>query len=411
MSDFGNITKRGKRYSASYRNPCYGQDPAEKKRIYRTFSLRSTASAWLAQQRVAIDAGTWLSPLQEERQARADAEQARINAYSLGQYGDEYLSAAHLKPEPRRKYLSTWNTHVKPFWGDKPMTGITTRDITLWLQDGKRWTRTLKSGEVRKIDGARKKAFELLRVILNGAVADGLIEVNPCTTKHATYVNTIRHSQRHQPLALEPEEVWALANEVPATLKPMVLLMAFNGLRLGEARELRRKDLDLDIGVLEIRRAVAGHGKDLAVGTPKTKGSIRTVFLDETMREVLTRHLSTLPLAGREALIFPSPLDPHRHRDENGIRDALASASTRLHLGVVTAHDLRHTFATLAGRIEGVSVKDLQEALGHSTPAMSIRYMKTSGYQQRKLAEGVGAALMDTGQVISLDERMERGAA
>lgn len=409
-SVFGNvekrISKRGQtRFRASFPNPEYGNHPSEKQRISKTFERKSAASAWLAQQQAAIEQGTWLSPLQEEQRLAAEAERARVEGYTFGQYGEEYLAVAHLKPEPRRKYLSTWHTHVEPYWGGKPILAITTRDITVWLQDGKRWTRTLKSGEVRRIDGARKKAFELLRLILNGAVADGLLESNPCTRKHASYVNTIRHSQRHEPRALEPSEVWALAGEVPETLKTMVLLMAFNGLRLGEARELRLSDVDFDSGSISVTRAVAGHGKNLAVGTPKTRGAVRTVYLDEVMLGELRAHIAGLPMRGRDALVFPSPLDGRKHRDEDGIRDALANAAVRLGLGVVTAHDLRHTFATLAGRVEGVSIRDLQEALGHSTPAMSIRYMKTSDEQQRKLAKGVGGALAGTSMVVSLDAR------
>jgi integrase len=54
---------------------------------------------------------------------------------------------------------------------------------------------------------------------------------------------------------------------------------------------------------------------------------------------------------------------------------ALAAAGIDRH---ITIHDLRHTFATLCVQA-GVDVRQLQEMLGHSTIAMTARYVHALG--------------------------------
>ena len=82
-------------------------------------------------------------------------------------------------------------------------------------------------------------------------------------------------------------------------MRAMILLMAVTGMRSGEIRELRVKDLDLTAGVISVNRAVTGDGGSLTEGTPKTEASIRDVHIDVNMVNVLKAHLAEREVRGR----------------------------------------------------------------------------------------------------------------
>src|SRR3954468_15209079 len=63
-------------------------------------------------------------------------------------------------------------------------------------------------------------------------------------------------------------------------LYPLYHLIAYRGLRRGEARGIRWPDLDLDAAYLRITQQVILIGWETEVGKPKTDGGERTVSLD-----------------------------------------------------------------------------------------------------------------------------------
>ena len=410
-SSFGTVEKRaqqsGVKYAAIFQNPRYGEDPREKRRISKTFERKTVASAWLAQQQAAIERGEWLSPVQEADRAKIQAESTKRDNYTFGQYAETYLKFAQLRPSTRRKDEINLKIHLLPRWQNTPIKQITAEDITDWITAELGW-RTLKTGERKLYSSARKHAFELFRAILNAAVIDGRIPFNPCNRRHATLVNKVVNSQRHEPRVLEPSEVEAIANEVPENLRMLVRLLAATGVRIGEARELRRKDIDLATGTISITRAIADNGIHAHVGAPKTKSGIRTVTItDPRLLRQLREHLATLPVTGMDALVFPAPSDPRKHRDEAAIRKVIQNAAKRLGLPPTSPHDFRHTALTLAARTEGVSIADVQAFAGHSTPIMTLRYMETNREQQNKLAASIAKQLAQgatQAQVVDLDQ-------
>ena len=64
-------------------------------------------------------------------------------------------------------------------------------------------------------------------------------------------------------------------------------LMAFSGIRRGEALGLRWVDLDFETGVLTIRQQAVQVGHEVVFGAPKTRAGQRRVDLDEGTIAVL----------------------------------------------------------------------------------------------------------------------------
>ena len=100
---------------------------------------------------------------------------------------------------------------------------------------------------------ARAKAYRVLHAIMATAADDDeLIAANPCRIRRGGK----DPRQRRINVATEAE-VAAVAAAVRPQWRMLVLLAAWCQLRFGELAELRRRDVDLDAGVLMITRAVS----------------------------------------------------------------------------------------------------------------------------------------------------------
>lgn len=126
------------------------------------------------------------------------------------------------------------------------------------------------------------------------------------------------------------------------------------GLRQGEALGLWWDDLDLDAGLLRVRRALQRRrGGGLVFTEPKTQRSKRTIPLPAQLVTALRQHQAR---QGQERIIAGSlwrgnscvfatpigtPVDPR-----NDFRE-FKKLLTRADLPSVRLHDLRHTAASL----------------------------------------------------------------
>ncbi|WP_182354206.1 tyrosine-type recombinase/integrase [Flaviflexus huanghaiensis] len=371
--------KGGIGYEASFANPRFGYD-GEPHRIARTFRQASVAAKWLSKQESAIDGDTWKSPSQVK--AERELEQLASRGRTFGEYAAEWMEKRHLTPAVKRTHSSLLRVHLLPRWGAVPLRQITPEAVDDWA------LLELAPGA----PGARKNAYELFRAILNTAVALEIIDRSPCvsvTDKNFAQSLKGEKSRRHEPRSLPDSEIAAIVKELPAHAVPMFLFMLMTGLRLGEARELRWKDVDLTTGICTVSRSVSGVGRNLVVrdGT-KTKASNRIALLGPHTVKLLhdVRERQDKPAA--TDLIFPSVNDRSKHYAESLFNKNLYRACDSLGLERASAHDLRHTWADRGGR-NAESIKDVQDSLGHASASMSLRYMKSSTDARRVLQAAV----------------------
>ena len=112
-------------------------------------------------------------------------------------------------------------------------------------------------------------------MICNTAVKDGLLERNPCQISGA--MNTKAKENVKIPITTELHAIADKlgANENHSRFKALVLLAGWCGLRYGEARELRREDINHDCTTVPIMRAV-GHRKGECILGPTKTGRLVT---------------------------------------------------------------------------------------------------------------------------------------
>jgi len=144
--------------------------------------------------------------------------------------------------------------------------------------------------------------------------------------------------------------------------RAMILLGLRAGLRQGEILALRWPNVDLVRGALHVREAI-WRG---IVGTPKG-GRSREVPLSDELRAALRE----LPSRFAGGLVFPA--EGGRHLRKNECKWPLWRACKTAALRRVGWHVLRHTFASHLV-MRGVSLKAVQELLGHKDIKMTMRY-------------------------------------
>jgi integrase len=242
---------------------------------------------------------------------------------------------------------------------------------------------------------ALAQSYRLLRAILNVAVADEAIPSNPCRLRGAGTPKASRPSR-----ALTAAEALQLAEQLgrdrrTERYRALLLVLAFGGLRFGEATALRRSDV-LSGGRLRVERSVRRVGGRWLVGEPKTDAGHRTVTLPAAVASALEGHLEKHVAAAPDALLFSTSSGGYLAR--SNWNSTFRRAADAIGLPAVRPHELRHTGATLAAGT-GATTKELMRRLGHSSPAAALLYQHAADDRDadiaRALDEMLGALTKD----------------
>lgn len=193
------------------------------------------------------------------------------SSVSLRAYGDRFLErraavGSELRAKVRgiRQERSAWNAHVRtaPF-AEQPIDVVTRGAIKAWLRQ-KLAEPAYRGGarDARKATGralSRKtvsNALTVLRLVLGGAVEDGLLDRNP-----AADVRVPMAVEEHERSTyLHESELAALfALDLPDHVRAGLALALYTGLRRSSLLALEWSDVDLDAGVLVSRRQKRGR--------------------------------------------------------------------------------------------------------------------------------------------------------
>ncbi len=164
-----------------------------------------------------------------------------------------------------------------------------------------------------------------------------------------------------------PEDVHALIraaiDERDATI---YALAAFAGLRMGELRALRWRDVDFGRAVVRVRSSYAQG----AVTTPKS-GKVRSVPMIDEAAKRLARLGQRSSFTAEGDLVFCEV--GGAHLDDDRVRYRYSATLTRAALRRLRFHDLRHTFGTIA--ITRADIVEVQAWMGHADVKTTMRYL------------------------------------
>jgi integrase len=278
-------------------------------------------------------------------------EQVRREADpTLRAWSKEWLGfSVHLKPKTQVGYESILRARILPTFGALPLGAIEGLGIRRWVAG--MHAEGLSASRIRQ-------SHQVLRQMLSSAVDCGLLGHNPSEGVK------LPRDARSEMACLTAEEVESLATVVPAPYRPLIHVLAYGGLRWGEATALRRPRCDLVSGRLIVAESLADVNGRAIFGQTKTY-RVRKTWIPSFLVEELRAHLEKLAPAP-DALLFTAPrggplrIANFRQRVWWPSLDAAGLPRS------IRIHDMRHTCASLLIR-QGVHPKAIQHHLGHSS--------------------------------------------
>ena len=317
-----------------------------------TFETHQDADTYLSALRADIARGSWAPP--------------KAKPLTFRDYAERWLAQRELKSRTFAGYRVMLDRFLLPEFGERDLTAITAADV-------RNWHARLETGKAY-----RAQAYGLLRSIVRTALDDGLITSTPCVLRGAS--NTKRQI-KIRPATLP--ELAALVEAMPERLRLAVHLAAWCALRYGEIAELRRSDIDVKAGVIHVRRGVIWVNGRPEVGLPKTTAGIRDVAIPPHLFPTVKEHLERHTAWGRDGLLLTNTAG--KHLSTTTFYAAWWPARSPTGRPDLRFHDLRHTGATMAAQ-EGATLAELMARLGHSSPAMALRYQHAAADRDRDLA-------------------------
>lgn len=282
---------------------------------------------------------------------------------------DKYIEAGSPTRKMQQKSPATLRTEmaclkpVRAYFSHRPASGITVGECDKyrdWRLSGGYFAGDKEREERKKFarmkKGTRSVDLELtiLANVFNLAVRRGTLERNPILGRSRySHAGQIRHCREVAPTpeGLNQIEHWLRLRE-EHTVADLVCFLAYSGLRIGEALPLDWEAVDWAEKVIHVQREKRG----IMPWTP---------ILPEM--ETLLRGMQK---RGTSHLLFPSPFEPNKPRDDSAVRHRITAACKGLGLDHVTPHGLRSYFVTQA-RQSGLSDSEIAMLLGDkSGPAI-----------------------------------------
>lgn len=237
-------------------------------------------------------------------------------------------------------------------------------------------TPTQVSDALKAVPGSEMRAK--VRYLLSALGAPVLVDRKPNTraVKMARAPKKLR--------TITADELARLVTEMPERYRALVEVMAYQGLRPGEAVSLRVGDLDPLRRTLTIERSISGFTKT---------GSPRTLTLPRVVADLLVAHIARFSDAtDPNAPIFTTEhggaIDTKFSYDAWSRRH-FREAAKRVDVNSLSPNDLRH-YAVKFAIGQGADVFAVQKMLGHAKPSITL---DVYGSEWESSAEDLAAKL------------------
>lgn len=338
-----------------YEFPAYlGLDPLtgkQKRTMKRGFKTRKEAELALARLKLDVANGTY-------KQERAETYQEVYDLWVV-QYEKTVEESTFVKT------TGLFKNHILPSMGAYKIEKIT---IDICQKHVNEW-----AGKLKKFRTVKSYAAK----VLDFAVKRGYIQTNPfihveTTIKKKAVVKDDDEAENFYTKEQLIQFLSCLEKESNYKAYALFRLLAFSGMRKGEALALTWNDLNFTTNELRINKALS-RGKDnqLYVKTTKT-GVARTIKMDEktmsVMKEWKKQQKQDYLVLGfntmqPKQLVFSN--EANEYLQPTKTRKWILHVQKKYKLGTITTHGLRHTHCSLLFEA-GASLKEVQDRLGHS---------------------------------------------
>lgn len=263
-----------------------------------------------------------------------------------------------------KTYRPAMNRAIE-YFDDISVKNIKPKDITQFLKS------LARKGYAQKTIANQKLVVNL---ILQYAVLQNDLEINPCSAaimpKDTTKTIRTAASANDEDIVRKSSDVW---------LFPFIAIMT--GMRKGEILALQWKDINFENNFIQVTKSVYHEGDQPKIKKPKTDAGVRIVPLLSPLRETLLNIKEQKP---EDYIISDTGKTPLTNR-----RYTTLWKHYKEKTGVTcTAHQLRHSFATIAFEC-GIPAKSVQEILGHKQ--LSTTMDLYTDFRKKSFDEAVNA--------------------
>jgi integrase len=306
--------------------------------------------------------------------------------YTLKQYWDKW------KGERRTESSSSWKEtqerlfkyHIAPDLEEKVLTEITKIDISNLL--GKLKEKGLSSG-------TRLHIYIILNKLFRDAIEFyEILLVSPVRKDHRPKLSEIRRN------FLKPNESRRFLNSVVDHQYGIAYwIMLGCGLRIGEVQGLKHGDLDLEQGVIHLKRQ--WHEKELKFAELKNRRET-VVQMPTALVEFLKSKLSKqMP---PEAPVVTNSVGNMAERKK--IYSHLKRACKAAGVKELCPHELRHSCTELWIEM-GASIEDLRRLLNHKSSVSTQKYIHHTPERLSRLATQINMNEDLSDKIVPLKKR------
>jgi integrase len=294
------------------------------------FVLLGDADSWIAGKRLEHDQDRLVCP-----------NAPNPDEMTFRQWAEKLIEIPGRKPKTVEEYRRRLDRVLLPTFGRLRLSQISRGMVTDWYA-------TLKPHAPTE----RARCYELLSTVMRAAEDRELIDRCPCKVKGA------RRVRRAKLITLPtPAQIESLAKALPSEYSLIAHLGAYCGLRIGEAKALRRCDIDLrdpDRPRIWVRQNVQTIEGQIEVGTPKTPAGADWVAIPIGLVPTVKAHLKSHVGQEHDALLFLGRNGTHL--PTSTWQDLWTKARATAAIPEVTFHTLRH----FAGTMMYAQSKDLE---------------------------------------------------
>lgn len=288
------------------------------------------------------------------------------------QVASEWLEKRYKPTIKASTYLATndmfFKLHILPSIGDYKIKKIDKNALETVVD---KWSKALSSHRFKLVVNYTKKVFDY-------AVLEDIISISPM---HKVHIQPTKKSTPIKPTEFydknELHEFLTACKEygdVNSLWHTLFHILAYTGLRKGEALALTWDDINLKEGYVEVNKTTATvMGKDgkrkLVIHDMTKNGEHRKVTIDKLTASLLKAYKLSQP--AKTKLVFPAPKDHTKHMHGQSAGKALKTIIVKNDLKLITTHELRHTHCSLLFEA-GVGMKEVQQRLGHKDISVTM---------------------------------------
>ncbi|MFO0426885.1 MAG: tyrosine-type recombinase/integrase [Planctomyces sp.] len=337
--------------------------------------------------------GEVLQKLEDLKQQRKHGAKTILAKDTVAGYLQRWLDddvILNKAAKTHQEYEQTVRLYISPFIGQIRLTKLDGEQLVAWQG---------KLARQKFTANMRLRAIRVLRNALNKAVKLRILQFNPMAAVDKPKV------LRKEVTPLEPDQCHRLVQACQEhRLGDLIILAAMTGLRKGELFALDWNAVNLQEGVLVVRRTLQ-ELSGLTLKEPKTAAGKRVVSLGREAVEALRNRQRKALEEGFDPsevpIVFPNTSAGYLRSsnfDRNvwyPIRKAAGIPDT------FVFHDLRHTQASLM-LAAGVDLKVIQKRLGHRDFATTANtYSHLLQGAQTEAVQKVDALLSRTGVIVA----------